>query len=179
MSLLVRSSRSLSQRLSSPLILSRALSTAPAPTLHPSESGLRPPHLLTLADLKVDQIQNLISSAIAFKRHYKAQEIPVAGKSAEGVNPKALEKGDASAKVALKSLDNKTVALMFSKRSTRTRVASETAVHLLGEFLSCFLRSRGAGADGAAVPQADTRCSLVQPTSSLASTRACTTRLAS
>lgn len=92
----------------------------------------------------MDQIQNLISSAIAFKRHYKANEIPVAGRNAEGVNPKALEKGDASpAPLALKSLENKTVALMFSKRSTRTRVASETAVHLLGELSSLGLFALG------------------------------------
>jgi ornithine carbamoyltransferase len=97
----------------------RSLSTEirPQPTLHPSQSGLKPPHLLTLADLKVSQIQSLITSAIEFKRQCKAGAIP-------------LEK--ANDKTITKSLENKTVALMFNKRSTRTRVASETSIKLLG-----------------------------------------------
>lgn len=109
----------------------RALSTAPAPTLHPSESNLSPPHLLTLADLTVPQIQSLISSAVAFKKHYKSRAIPEAGRI-EGAK---FEKGDGQGAkdVGEKTLADKTVALMFSKRSTRTRVASETAVQLLGQ----------------------------------------------
>ncbi|CEQ42275.1 SPOSA6832_04065 [Sporobolomyces salmonicolor] len=108
----------------------RALSTAPAPTLHPSDSGLRPPHLLTLADLSVPQIQTLINSAVAFKKYYKSISIPEAGKLEGAI----FEKGDASVsdEVKRKSLEHKTIALMFSKRSTRTRVASETAVQSLG-----------------------------------------------
>lgn len=110
----------------------RALSTAPAPTLHPAEAGLNPPHLLTLADLTVPQIQSLISSAVAFKKHYKSRAIPQAGRI-EGAK---FEKGDSNGpkEVEEKTLADKTVALMFSKRSTRTRVASETAVQLLGQF---------------------------------------------
>ncbi|GAA5897812.1 ornithine carbamoyltransferase [Sporobolomyces salmoneus] len=108
----------------------RTLATAPSPTLHPSESGLRPPHLLTLADLTVPQIQSLIDSAVAFKKYYKSEAIPAAGQI-EGAK---FEKGDdqVSSHVREKSLDSKTVALIFSKRSTRTRVASETAVQHLG-----------------------------------------------
>lgn len=110
---------------------SRSVSTAPAPTLHPSESGIRPPHLLTLADLSVGQIQTLVSSAIAFKKQYKANAVPLAGRL-----PEDVKKGQGAISSALtheKSLESKTVALMFSKRSTRTRVASESAVQLLGE----------------------------------------------
>lgn len=119
-------------------IASRALSTAPLPTLPPAESGLRPPHLLTLADLTVPQIQSLISSAVAFKKHYKSRAIPKAGQI-EGAK---FEKGDGavSGEVSEKTLEAKTVALMFSKRSTRTRVASETAVQLLGGLRSSFAR---------------------------------------
>ncbi|GAA5826527.1 hypothetical protein JCM11251_002412 [Rhodosporidiobolus azoricus] len=108
----------------------RALSTAPAPTLPPSESGLRPPHLLTLADLTVPQLQHLISSSIAFKKHYKSRATPQAGRI-EGAQ---FEQGDANGpkEIEEKTLADKTVALMFSKRSTRTRVASETAVQILG-----------------------------------------------
>ncbi|SCV69671.1 BQ2448_1065 [Microbotryum intermedium] len=131
----------------------RCISTAPAPTLHPSESGLRPPHLLTLADLSVGQIQSLISSAIAFKKHYKKNAIPLAGRieapsssssSSSSSSPSSSSPIDAYGtggnkeiepsriSLAEKSLDHKTVALIFSKRSTRTRVASESAVHMLG-----------------------------------------------
>lgn len=97
----------------------RALSTAPAPTLHPTDSGLHPPHLLTLADLSVSQIQTIVSSALAFKKQYQENAVPGQSKGQQLVKEKSLE--------------SKTVALMFSKRSTRTRVASETAVQLLGE----------------------------------------------
>lgn len=110
----------------------RSLTTsgAPAPTLHPSQSGVRPPHLLTLADLTVPEIQGLIDTAHGFKTFYKARANP-----ADVVNVPSHAVGQVSEadKWAEKSLDNKTVALVFSKRSTRTRVASETAIKLLGE----------------------------------------------
>ncbi|GAA6003000.1 hypothetical protein JCM10207_001936 [Rhodosporidiobolus poonsookiae] len=118
-------------RKSSGSIAVRSLSTAPAPTLHPSASGLKPPHLLTLADLTVPQIQSLISSAVAFKKHYKSKAIPPAGQI-EGANFEQGDGANAPKDVAEKTLADKTVALMFSKRSTRTRVASETAVQILG-----------------------------------------------
>ncbi|GAA5854068.1 hypothetical protein JCM8547_008213 [Rhodosporidiobolus lusitaniae] len=108
----------------------RALSSAaPSPTLHPSDSGLRPPHLLTLADLSVPQIQSLITSAVAFKKHYNGKKVPGAGRL-EGAKFEPEQEG--SKEVQEKTLEDKTVALMFSKRSTRTRVASETAVKILG-----------------------------------------------
>lgn len=108
----------------------RSLSTAPARTLHPSESGLKPPHLLTLADLTVPQIQSLINSAFAFKKHYKSIAVPEAGRIAGA----QVETGDAASSAAAKGkpLTDKTVALMFSKRSTRTRISSETAISMLG-----------------------------------------------
>lgn len=83
----------------------------------PAFVGRKPPHLLTLADLSQPQIQELVSSAIAFKTHYKADQ------------PPALT---ALGEIGHQSLAQKTVALMFNKRSTRTRVASETATQLLG-----------------------------------------------
>ena len=151
----------------------RSLSTAPAKTLHPSESGLKPPHLLTLADLTVPQIQSLINSAFAFKKHYKSIAIPEAGRI-EGAK---FERGDAASSEAAKAktLTDKTVALMFSKRSTRTRVSSETAISLLGKSGHSPLsipRAIGLTMLGS---QADTRCSWVPETFNSASTRACTT----
>lgn len=69
-----------------------------------------PPHLLTLADYSAEEIASLVQAALAFKL--------VAKKWGPALLPKTLQ--------------DRTVALMFSKRSTRTRVASETSVALLG-----------------------------------------------
>lgn len=69
-----------------------------------------PPHLLTLADLSPAQLTSLLQSAITFKHLSKT------------VSPTRAEQ----------TLDARTVALLFSKRSTRTRVASETSAKILG-----------------------------------------------
>jgi ornithine carbamoyltransferase len=69
-----------------------------------------PPHLLTLADLSAADIENLVWDAYALKHVSKTY------------GPRTVTK----------SLDARSVALMFSKRSTRTRVASETSVTTLG-----------------------------------------------
>jgi len=69
-----------------------------------------PPHLKTLADLSVEQLSRLTKRALLLK--YIAKRYP----------PRAVES----------TLDRKTVALIFNKRSTRTRVASETSTRLLG-----------------------------------------------
>ncbi|MBW0517172.1 hypothetical protein O181_056887 [Austropuccinia psidii MF-1] len=73
-----------------------------------------PPHLLTLADLSICQIQSLVSNAINFKHLLKNSNQPS--------SPSSIPK----------TLDGKTIALIFGKRSTRTRVASESATALLG-----------------------------------------------
>lgn len=70
------------------------------------------PSLLSLADLSTAEITRLVTLAQHFKTQCKS---PVS----------------AAAKLE-KSLADKTVALLFSKRSTRTRVASETSTKLLG-----------------------------------------------
>lgn len=74
-----------------------------------SQTGT-PPHLLTLADLSPGQIKHLLQSAMTFKHLCKT------------VSPSSAEQ----------TLDARTVALIFSKRSTRTRVASETSARILG-----------------------------------------------
>ncbi|CAG8532132.1 6873_t:CDS:2 [Paraglomus occultum] len=67
------------------------------------------PHLITLADLSQSQIYNLLRSAIQHK-----------------YNAKYAGKGSGE------PLKGKTLALTFSKRSTRTRVATESATAYLG-----------------------------------------------
>ncbi|PLW51996.1 hypothetical protein PCANC_08432 [Puccinia coronata f. sp. avenae] len=75
-----------------------------------------PPHLLTLADLSIPQIQALVSTAINLKKRVKEHD-PIQAGSHHQIEQK---------------LQGKTIALIFGKRSTRTRVASESATALLG-----------------------------------------------
>jgi len=74
------------------------------------QSGSKPPHFKTLADFSVDQLADLVRTALIFK--YMAKNT-----SLSSIEP---------------SLQGKTIALIFNKRSTRTRVASETSAVLLG-----------------------------------------------
>ncbi|CEG77949.1 Putative Ornithine carbamoyltransferase [Rhizopus microsporus] len=69
----------------------------------------KPNHFITTADYTADQLLDLVYRAVQFK--VQAKTCP---KNAE------------------RPLAGKTVALIFSKRSTRTRVATETAVNYLG-----------------------------------------------
>ncbi|ORX78179.1 ornithine carbamoyltransferase [Basidiobolus meristosporus CBS 931.73] len=66
-------------------------------------------HLITLADLSKAQIHRLLMNAAQHKYNVKYEDKP-----------------------SSKPLEGKSVALIFSKRSTRTRVASETATAYLG-----------------------------------------------
>ncbi|WAR61694.1 hypothetical protein PtB15_12B384 [Puccinia triticina] len=76
----------------------------------------KPPHLLTLADLSIFQIQSLVSTAINLKKQVK----------------EAHFNGAHEATKIEQTLQGKSIALIFGKRSTRTRVASESATALLG-----------------------------------------------
>lgn len=73
-------------------------------------AGEAPPHLKTLADLSPAEITKLISNAFSMKAQAKSA-VPLRIRQ---------------------SLYGQTIALIFNKRSTRTRVASETATKLLG-----------------------------------------------
>lgn len=74
-------------------------------------SSSAPRHLTSIADLTPAEFTKLVLNA----SHYKA-----AVKS--GQTPKKLSAG----------LAGQTVAMMFNKRSTRTRVSTEAAVTLMG-----------------------------------------------
>lgn len=97
----------------------QASATSQQPTKKPKEKSPKtgyidrsrtPVHLMTLADLSTAQISTLINQSIMYKHTYQ----------------------NVSAQSMRHSLSDRTIALMFSKRSTRTRVASESAVRLLG-----------------------------------------------
>ena len=82
--------------------------TSPAP---PQTSPFAPRHFLSIADLTPQELSTLVLNAAAHKTAFKS-----------GAPPPHL----------LGSLAGKTIALLFSKRSTRTRVSTESAVAALG-----------------------------------------------
>ena len=79
----------------------------------PAPPGI--PHYLTHADLSAKEIYDLLTLAIQHK-----------------YNVKHLNKSSGA------PLAGKTLAIMFSKRSTRTRAATESAVAYLGKFIVIF-----------------------------------------
>ncbi|GBE85718.1 mitochondrial ornithine carbamoyltransferase [Sparassis latifolia] len=78
------------------------------------------PHLMTLADLSPAQIHHVLAHA----HHLKKVSLPWLAPH----DPRRATKLPAPPQ----SLKNKTIALLFSKRSTRTRLSAETAAVLLG-----------------------------------------------
>ena len=80
-----------------------------------------PRHLMTLADLSPAQINRVLSHALTLKNQ-----------SQPWLQHVASAKGTKKMRLPSQSLFLKTIALLFSKRSTRTRVAAETSASLLG-----------------------------------------------
>jgi len=79
------------------------------------------PHLMTLADLSGPQIHRAVNHAY----HLKQLSTP-------WLAPQLRSTKQPHLRMPSQSLFNKSIALLFSKRSTRTRVAAETAAVLLG-----------------------------------------------
>lgn len=77
----------------------------------PPTSPFAPRHLLSIADLSSDELTILVRNAASHKQSIKSGSIPTS---------------------LLGALTRKTVAMAFSKRSTRTRVSTEAAVTTLG-----------------------------------------------
>ncbi|GAD99960.1 ornithine carbamoyltransferase [Paecilomyces variotii No. 5] len=77
----------------------------------PSTSPFAPRHLLSIADLSPTEFATLVRNAASHKKAVKSGSIP---------------------RNLLGSLSGKTVAMIFSKRSTRTRVSTEGAVVQMG-----------------------------------------------
>ncbi|KAH6621274.1 Aspartate/ornithine carbamoyltransferase [Chaetomium sp. MPI-SDFR-AT-0129] len=78
-------------------------------------STSRPRHLLSISDLSPAEFTKLVLNASSHKNAVKA----------------AFATGEQPPKPLHGSLAGKTVAMMFSKRSTRTRVSTEAAVQLM------------------------------------------------
>jgi ornithine carbamoyltransferase len=81
----------------------------------PGAVPLNTKHLLSIADLSVPELKSLLSRSAELKHSVKKR----------GLLPGITE-------FTPGPLTGETVALMFSKRSTRTRVSTESAVALLG-----------------------------------------------
>ncbi|KAI8977860.1 mitochondrial ornithine carbamoyltransferase [Trametes punicea] len=82
------------------------------------------PHLMTLADLSPGQIHRIIKHSYNLKRTTQPWLVPLIRRGENNRTPFRQQ--------PTRSLLRKTVALVFSKRSTRTRVSAETAALLLG-----------------------------------------------
>lgn len=94
----------------------------------PSTTSRTPPHLLSLAQLSPNQISSVIAQASDLKMAHR-QFSPKHGLDPATSPAQAKELGG---HIFPQTLRDRTVAVMFSKRSTRTRVASETAITSLG-----------------------------------------------
>ncbi|KAL2116966.1 hypothetical protein VTJ04DRAFT_9134 [Mycothermus thermophilus] len=92
----------------------RSLATAAAPAA--ASSTTKPRHLLSISDLSAAEFARLVRNASAHKTTVKA----------------AFAAGEQPPKPLHGALTGRTVAMMFSKRSTRTRVSTEAAVQLMG-----------------------------------------------
>lgn len=79
------------------------------------------PHLMSLADLSAPQISNILHHSLALKRRCEPWLKPIVA----GTKRKDL-------RMPTPTLFGKSIALLFSKRSTRTRLSAETSAHLLG-----------------------------------------------
>jgi ornithine carbamoyltransferase len=77
----------------------------------PLTSSLAPRHLLSIADVTPSELTTLVRNARSYKHAIKSGSIP---------------------KNLLGSLTGKTIAMIFNKRSTRTRVSTEGAVVSMG-----------------------------------------------
>ena len=90
----------------------RTIATSSVPLPSPFAPGAaKPRHLLTIDNLTPTELSTLVDRAIVHKKYFKEGKVP------EDI---------------ASSMRGKTVPLVFSKRSTRTRVSTEAAVTYLG-----------------------------------------------
>ncbi|TKX18581.1 ornithine carbamoyltransferase [Elsinoe australis] len=93
-------------------IARRAYSSSPATSSTPATSPFAPRHLLSISDVTPQELSTLVRNAHNHKTHIKST--------------------NASPPHLASSLAGQTIAMPFSKRSTRTRVSTEGAIARLG-----------------------------------------------
>ena len=76
-----------------------------------STASAKPRHFTSINDLAPAEFATLVRNASAFKQSFQKGALPAS---------------------VTKSLAGQTIAVMFNKRSTRTRVSTEAAVAMLG-----------------------------------------------
>ena len=76
---------------------------------------------MTLADLSGPQIHRILSHSLQLKR----RSLPWLSPQITGIKKDKM-------RLPSQSLFGKSIALLFSKRSTRTRLAAETSIEILG-----------------------------------------------
>ena len=79
------------------------------------------PHLMTLADLSGPQINRILAHSLQLKR-----------RSTPWLLPQMAGAKKHKMRLPSQSLFGKSIAILFSKRSTRTRLAAETSAEILG-----------------------------------------------
>ncbi|KJX92242.1 ornithine carbamoyltransferase like protein [Zymoseptoria brevis] len=94
------------------LHLRQYTTTTTSPAQPTTTSPFAPRHFLSISDLTPTELTTLVRNASTYKSTIK---------SGSGIPPHLAQ-----------TLQSQTLALMFTKRSTRTRVSSESAITLLG-----------------------------------------------
>lgn len=102
------------------LILKRTLTT------QSNSNSRKPPTLLSLADLSPSQISSILESSSSLKSTCKSSSLSLPSSS------RVIPKHNGNKSALEQSLLNQTIAILFNKRSTRTRVASESSIAALG-----------------------------------------------
>lgn len=102
----------------------RSINLAPAKT-----SERKPPSLLSLAQLTPQQIADIIAHSSDMKLAHRMAS-PKHGLSDPSTSPAQGKAQDGH--IFAQTLRDRSIAVMFTKRSTRTRVACETAINALG-----------------------------------------------
>lgn len=113
----------MTKRFTGTVSLGRSISLAPAKT-----NTRTPPSLLSLAQLSPEQIASIIAQSSEMKMAHR-QSSPK--HALDPANSPAQGKASGG-HIYEQTLRDRTVAIMFTKRSTRTRVASETSIKALG-----------------------------------------------
>ncbi|KAF4551691.1 Ornithine carbamoyltransferase-like protein [Elsinoe fawcettii] len=104
--------RPLTRSLKSTTLIRRTYASSPATSSTPATSPFAPRHLLSISDLTPSELTTLVRNAHTYKTHIKSTS----------TSPPHLTT----------ALSGQSIAIPFSKRSTRTRISTEGAIVRMG-----------------------------------------------